>query len=543
MNALPLVKPNEVRSGESRSTALRLLRDRSGVSRQELQAAGFADLDALAQAVADQLRLPRLKLDTLELAKDLSEVVPRAIAERHQLIPVFAAPGEVTVATADPARLELFDWLGRELKRNVVVVVAHVREIEKAYSQLYDAGGLAVLSASTGDQRLTAEALEEASQIVDRVLWRAAELKASDIHWEATEQGTVIRLRVDGMLRVLETRPIKGHAALVSRIKVMAALDISEKQVPQDGRIKLRGKTAELDLRVSVLPTYYGEKVVLRILDNARAALSLSELSFDPAQLTLFQKMIHRPYGLVLVTGPTGSGKSTTLYGALNALRRPDINIVSVEDPVEYQLPGINQVQVNPKRGMTFPLALRAILRQDPNVILVGEIRDRETATIATEAALTGHLVLASLHTNDAPSAVVRLAEIGVEPHLIAAALVGVVAQRLVRNVCGECSRAYVPAREELESLGLPELPAGVSFFEGQGCDACLNTGFAGRTPVRELLDVDSDLRSAIVRSESADLLRERAEARGFKSMRYEALRRLLAGVTTTQEVFRVTSG
>jgi type IV pilus assembly protein PilB len=526
-----------------RELAFALLRQPDEPAPAALRAAGFGDLSEVAQFVADSLNLPRMNLDGVELAADLAKLLPRSMAERKRLVPVFAMESEVTLATSDPARPELFDWISRELKRSVITVVSTRPEIDRAIKRLYDL--LEVVSEpdeEAEEEALSAEAVQEATAMVDRMITRAVELKASDIHLEAAELETLLRYRVDGMLRVVDRFPVALHPALVSRIKVMAQLDISERQAPQDGRIKLRrANRGDIDLRVSVLPTYYGEKVCCRILDNTRAALSLDELGFEPDQLVIFERMIRAPYGMLLVTGPTGSGKSTTLYGALNAVRSPELNVVSVEDPVEYQLPGINQVQVNPKRGLTFAGALRSILRQDPNVVLVGEIRDRETGVIAAEAALTGHLVMSSLHTNDAPSAITRLTEMGIEPYLVAPSLVGVIAQRLVRKVCAACAEAYAPTASELESLGLAGLPESIPFRRGRGCDGCQGTGYSGRTAVREFLEVTDALKTKIGRGVSAEELRAEAVAQGFKGMRFQALRRLLAGETTTHEVLRAT--
>ncbi|MFZ5471402.1 MAG: GspE/PulE family protein [Myxococcota bacterium] len=527
---------------EPRQAALALLRRSESVSPTELEALGIQSLEQLTQMVADQLLLARMELDEVELDGELAKLVPRATAERHRLVPVYATSGELTIATCDPSRLEIFDWLGRELGRSILVVVSSAPEVTRAIQRLYDAG--AVVAATTVTEAdPSPEDLAEACQAVDAIIFRAVDHKASDIHLEPNEKQTVVRYRIDGALRHMDTRPIELHAALVSRIKVMAHLDISEHQIPQDGRIKIRRQNRVIDLRVSVLPTYFGEKVCCRILDNSRASLPLSELGFEREQLASFERMIRSPYGLLLVTGPTGSGKSTTLYGALNAVRSPELNIVTVEDPVEYQLPGINQVQINPKRGLTFAGALRSILRQDPNVVLVGEIRDHETGTIAAEAALTGHLVMASLHTNDAPSAVTRLTEMGIEPYLLAPALVGVIAQRLLRKCCASCARHYDPKPEELEALGIVALPSGVQLVRGAGCSACHGTGYSGRVAVRELLEVTDSLKASIGRGTTADELRKEALAAGFRTMRLEALKKLLAGVTSAEEVIRVTRG
>ena len=519
--------------------ALELLRDRK-LSEATLSAHGFSSIDAVVEVVAEHFRLPRLQLDGLELAPELATLVPRQLAERDHIVPTFASAQELTIATCDPTRIELFDWLASTLRRTLTPVVASPQQIERAIRRLYDP---LVAVADDAEPDVSQAALLEATEIVDRIIHDAVACHASDIHIEAGERETVVRYRIDGLLRHVHTRPLELHAALVSRVKILAQLDISIRHSPQDGRIKLRRPQGDIDLRVSVLPTYYGEKVCCRILDSSKACLPLAALGFTPEQLAIFERMIRVPYGLLLVTGPTGSGKSTTLYGALNAVRSPELNIVSVEDPVEYQLPGINQVQVNPKRGLTFAGALRSILRQDPNIILVGEIRDHETGVIAAEAALTGHLVMSSLHTNDAASAVTRLTEMGIEPYLVAPSLIGVIAQRLMRRICKSCARDYEPPPGEAQLLGLPPLPAGTRFRRGAGCDACQRTGYSGRTVVRELLQMDDGLRALIGRSAPADELRSHLVSRGFRSMRFAALKHLFAGITTVEEVLRVTAG
>jgi type IV pilus assembly protein PilB len=528
---------------ERKQIALALLRQREAPRPDALRLAGYASIDALAESVANQLKLPRLQLDEVEIAPGLITLLPRATAERHWIVPVFSDVGEITFATSDPSRLELFDWLGRELKSQILIVVATSAEVRAAIQRLYEPALKGTnLRPELGDE-VSAEALREATGIFDHLVARGSELGASDIHIEATERGTCIRFRIDGVLRVLDDLPVDSHAALVSRVKILAQLDISERQAPQDGRIKMKLGDRPIDLRVSVLPTIFGEKVCCRILDNTKACLPLAELGFEAQQLVTFEKMIRVPYGLLLVTGPTGSGKSTTLYGALNTVRSPELNIVSVEDPVEYQLPGINQVQVNTKRGLTFAGALRSILRQDPNVVLIGEIRDRETGIIAAEAALTGHLVMASMHTNDAASAITRLTEMGIEPFLVAPSLIGVIAQRLIRKICLDCKETYVPTESELLALGLPAVPAGTLFSRGRGCGVCQRTGYRGRTAVREILEVDEVLRQQIGQGETAEQLRKTASAAGFRSMRFQALRRLFEGITTAPEVIRITRG
>jgi type IV pilus assembly protein PilB len=529
-----------VTPAQKAAVALDLVRKRK-LSENSIAAAGFATLDALLQAIADQFRVARLELDQVELGAELIDFIPRQVAERHNIIAVFAETGELSVATSDPTQLEVFDWLSGSSKRTVTTMLASPLEIERAIRRLYEPR-VAPATAEV-EEKVSQEDLQEATRIVDRWILGALEARASDIHIEATERETVVRYRVDGALRMADTRPSELHPALISRIKVIAQLDISIRYVPQDGRIKLRRGDKEVDLRVSILPTYWGEKGVCRLLDNTRAALPLDAIGFDETQMRIFEKMIAAPYGLLLVTGPTGSGKSTTLYAALNAVRSPEMNVVSVEDPVEYQLPGINQVQVNVKRGLTFAGALRSILRQDPDVILVGEVRDHETGVIAAEAALTGHLVLTSLHTNDAPSAITRLTEMGIESYLVAPALVGVVAQRLLRRVCKNCAEDYRPDASELEALGLPQLPEDVTFKRGKGCDVCAGTGCSGRIAIRELLEISDELRTLISRGATADEIRLAARAGGFRTMRFQALQMLIAGTTTTREVLRATRG
>ena len=517
---------------------LELLRERNPKP-AAIAKAGFSTIEQLYDAVAVQFQLPRLALDTVELSLDLVNLVPQPLAAKHGIVPVFATAQELSVAAADPTQLQLFDWLARQHKRAVTVVVATPAEIERAHTRLYETRRAPTDEAADVSQ----EDLAAASSIVNSIIAGAIEQRASDIHIEATERETVVRFRVDGALRQVETRPIEIHAAIVSRIKVLASLDISLHFVPQDGRIKLPSAAGDIDLRVSVLPTYWGEKVVCRLLDNKRAVLSLDALGFEPKQRDEFLRMVRSPYGLVLVTGPTGSGKSTTLYAALNAVRNPEINVVTVEDPVEYQIGGISQVQVAPKRGLTFANALRSILRQDPDVILVGEVRDQETGVLAAEAALTGHLVLTSLHTNDAPSSITRLLELGVEPYLIAPALIGVVSQRLARCICKSCREFYVPDAAELAALGLPHVPPGTQVAHGRGCPACHGSGYHGRTAVRELFPVDDAMRAMITARASVEDMRAAAVQNGFRTMRFEALRLWLAGITTTRELIRVTRG
>ncbi len=374
--------------------------------------------------------------------------------------------------------------------------------------------------------------------LINKVLIKASRVGASDIHFEPAAREAIIKLRLDGILHEYQTIPMKVYPQVASRIKVMANLNVAERKIPQDGRMRIKIGDKELDIRVSVLPTVFGERVVLRLLDKSNQVLSLEDLGLESEALEHILAFIHRPYGIILATGPTGSGKSTTLYAMLLRLREifPHKNIITIEDPVEYQISGLGQVQVNPKVGLTFATGLRSILRQDPDVILVGEIRDAETAEIAIHAALTGHLVLSTLHTNDSPSAVTRLKDMGIEPYLISSALEGVIAQRLVRKICPRCREAYKPSAEELVGLGLdPDFEG--EFYRGTGCEECLGTGYRGRTAIFEILNLDEGLKEIIVRTQNALEIKKVAAERGFKTLLHDGLKKVFKGITTASEV------
>ncbi len=376
-------------------------------------------------------------------------------------------------------------------------------------------------------------------KLVNIMIAQAVREGASDIHVEPEEEVVRIRYRVDGIMRDAMSPPKNLHAGVTSRIKIMADLDIAERRIPQDGRIRMRVGEHSIDIRLSTLPTVHGEKMVMRILDKQSVLLGLDDLGFEADTRMKFENLIRKPYGLLLVTGPTGSGKTTTLYAALHSINSRDKNIVTVEDPVEYQLKGINQVQVNLKVGVTFGGGLRAILRQDPDVIMIGEIRDRETATIAVQAALTGHLVLSTLHTNDAPSAIARLMDIGVEPFLISSSLTGVLAQRLVRKVCPNCQSSYNPDADLLKVLGLQGKK--LKFVNGTGCQECRGTGYLGRVGLFELLPMDEKIRQMTVARASAAQIRSHARGAGFRQLREDGLVKAIGGGTTLEEVIRVT--
>ncbi len=393
-----------------------------------------------------------------------------------------------------------------------------------------------------GEDLLRKRESDPTVRFVDRVLLKAISVGASDVHFEPYDDEVLVRLRMDGVLHEYTKTSPSRYAEIVSRIKIMANLNVAERRVPQDGKIPLRVGGKEYDVRVSVVPTVFGERAVLRILDRSRGLLKLEELGLSEEDLPKVERLISKPHGIVLITGPTGAGKSTTLYAMLLKIKNPKRNIITIEDPVEYQIKGIGQIQVNPKVGLTFAAGLRSVLRQDPDVIMVGEIRDAETAEISVQAALTGHLVLSTLHTNDAPSAITRLADMGVEPFLIASTLEGVISQRLVRRVCPRCKKPYKPPKEVLEKLGLnPE--GDYTFYRGEGCEHCLGTGYRGRVGLFEVLELDEDLKKLIVKTQDANEIRKLAKEKGFKTLLEDGARKVLEGVTTPEEVLAVASG
>ncbi len=378
-----------------------------------------------------------------------------------------------------------------------------------------------------------------AVRLVNTVLIKASSVSASDIHFEPYEDETIVRIRMDGVLHDYTKIPNSLYHEVVSRIKVMAKLNVAEKRVPQDGKIRVRIGSKDYDIRVSTVPTLHGERVVLRLLEKTGSLLTLNELGLSKEDVEKVKRLAQRPYGIVLVTGPTGAGKSTTLYAMLLHVKNPKKNIITIEDPVEYQVKGISQIQVNPKVGLTFAAGLRSILRQDPDIIMVGEIRDPETAEVAVQAALTGHLVLSTLHTNDAPSAITRLKDMGIEPFLIASSLEGVIAQRLVRKVCEHCKEPYEPTKEELRELGLPESERFV-FYRGKGCEHCLGTGYRGRTGIFEVLELDEELKKLINQTQDANEIRKLARKKGFRTMLEDGIDKILKGITTSSEVLSV---
>jgi type IV pilus assembly protein PilB len=518
---------------------------------------GFATEKDILKVVGLQFNLPVMELKGITVEKNVLNIVSEAIAHRFKMIPLFLLGNELTVAITDPTRFEVMDALANETKCKIIPVLALDSEIENALAFNYTEKLEKQLDHSINlyqyevdrEGPSESERLKRAGKeipivkIVDKILAHAAEESASDIHIEPGVEQLTIRLRIDGILSEAFTFSMSLHAAIVSRIKILSQLDISERWVPQDGRIQMSIQKKSLDMRVSTLPTCFGEKVVMRLLDKKNSLLGLEQMGFSKGNLETFRFLIRQPYGIILITGPTGSGKTTTLYAALNEVRSVEKNIITVEDPVEYQIPTINQVPVNPKRDVTFANALRAILRQDPNIIMIGEIRDRETGKIATESALTGHLVFSTLHTNDSPGAVTRLMEMGIEPYLLAPSLLGVVAQRLARKICGNCREAYSPTRVELETMGLIHLGKDIPFYKGKGCKTCNQKGYKGRVGVFEILVVDETIRELILAKASANTIRGYGWKKGFRDMRFDGVKKVVAGLTSVEEVLRMTRG
>ncbi|MBI4683604.1 MAG: Flp pilus assembly complex ATPase component TadA [Nitrospirae bacterium] len=514
---------------------------------------GYVTEVDIANALGMQFNLPVMRLEGLRIKPEVLDTISETMVKKFNIMPIFKVGDELTLAISDPTDILLIDMVTSATKCKIIPVISPYSDISKAINRHYymkvetESGDTLLSITPTTISRTEIEELKMSGtdlpiiKIVDRILIEAVEDNASDIHIEPREAGLSVRFRVDGMLRDIATYPIKTHSGIVSRLKILSALDIAEKQKPQDGRIKIKIDDKEIDIRVSILPALYGEKIVLRLLNRANVKVSLEELNFSKNNFKTFLSLIKEPYGIILVTGPTGSGKTTTLYAALYEVNSVEKNIITVEDPIEYQLPVINQMQVNPKKDLTFANALRAILRQDPDIIMIGEIRDPETASIAAESALTGHLVFSTLHTNDAPSSITRLTDMGVEPFLLAPSLLGVIAQRLVRRICPKCKEAYTPSKAELLTISLDIPSEGLKFYRGAGCDNCKHTGYSGRTGIHEILVLDEKIREMITQKATAGMIRAEAAKNGFRDMRFDGLKKVMSGDTTTEELLRVT--
>jgi len=519
----------------------------------------FCSEEKILECLAEELRIPYVQLDTRFFDPSIFDVIPREFVEKHTVLPLFRVRNTLTVALAEPTNVFLVDQLRGLTDCDIQLAIASPHDIRRMVQTYMPNTNVFVIDEIIDEAKSDAVELIEDSisdialssldaagqspiiRLVNYVLFTAVKEGASDIHIEPTERQLRIRFRVDGALRLALEPPIHLAPAVVSRIKIMANLDISERRLPQDGHIEVKLEGRTVDLRVSTLPLGHGEKVVIRIMDNRKVHLSIESLGFSQEVVDPFLEQLQQPNGIALVTGPTGSGKSTTLYAALNSLASMERNICTVEDPVEFQLPMVNQFQVQEKIGLNFPAVLRSLLRQDPDVLMVGEVRDQETARVAIQAALTGHLVFSSLHTNDAISAVTRLMDMGIEGYLIGATLNMVMAQRLCRSICSRCKTTYEPPKPMLVAMEKMELECS-EYFRGVGCRHCRNTGYAGRIAIHELLLVDEGMREILGNNPTHNTIRTYAQDKGMIPLRYDGLRKVREGLTTIEEVVRVSS-
>lgn len=509
---------------------------------------GYVTEESMIEVLEFQLGVPHVDLANMNVSKAVASAIPASLAERYQVIPIKKNGKKLTIAMVDPTNFYALDDIRMVSGCDVEAVIAAEREIMRAINESYGVSELvekAVSKLQPGEAQSSNE-IQTADDapvisIVNSLVSQAVKERASDIHIEPQDKGVRVRFRIDGVLREVVNFPKHTHAAIVSRIKIMSEMDIAEKRLPQDGRIKVMEAGREIDIRVSTLPTIVGEKVVMRILDKASVILDIKGLGFSALNFARYRRLYHQSYGMILVTGPTGSGKTTTLYSTLTEINSPTKNIITVEEPVEYRLDGINQVQVNPKAGLSFASGLRSILRQDPNIVMVGEIRDTETADIAIRAALTGHLVFSTLHTNDASGAITRLIDMGIEPFLVASSVLGVIAQRLVRLICPDCKQRYSPDPESPERLFLNVSPDDdIVLYRGTGCPRCSHTGYKGRMSIHEIMPISSALREAISQKVSSDELCKIAIGEGMKTMRDDGIEKAMQGLTTMEEVMRV---
>ncbi len=525
-----------------------------------LQEMGAIDGHTYAQALASHFGLPFIeRLPETDTASDYVNILPINFAKRYQILPVDRDGETVVLASGDPGALGPIDDVRLLLHSPIRVVVAPGAAIVDRINRVYDlaSGSASELMDDLSEERLDmlATELEEPRDLLDAddeapiirlvnsLLFQAVKDRASDIHIEPFERDLTVRFRIDGILYDIISPPKRFQPVIISRVKIMSGLNIAEKRLPQDGRIRIKLAGKDVDIRVSTVPTAYGERVVMRLLDRSATILKLNELGLVGHKHEVVEHLIRQSHGIILVTGPTGSGKTTTLYAALSRINTVDKNIITIEDPIEYQLHGVGQIQVNPKIELTFANGLRSILRQDPDVIMVGEIRDLETAKISIQAALTGHLVFSTLHTNDSCGSITRLLDMGIEPFLVSSSVIAVMAQRLVRRVCQACREAYAPPMEELRQLDMSadRLEGHSVYRAGPGCAECKQTGYRGRTGIHELLVIDDDVRSLIMRAADSSAIRRAAAAKGMTSLREDGAEKLLAGMTTVEEILRVT--
>lgn len=512
--------------------------------------------DDIALRLAQEFNIPFMALHNLHVDEDVKRAVPEDIARKYGVFPIAVENGQMEMAISDPMDMDMIDNLSHLLGMPIDLRLSTPDDIKRAIDDLYgvkaygdmfdgvDAGTSesGAIGLATGNEEGVSEEEAPIIRYVHKLITEAVKRRASDIHLEPLEKRFRVRYRIDGVLIEVENPPKRLQPSIISRLKLMANISIAEKRVPQDGRIQIVYNNKEIDLRVSSLPTVYGESIVMRILDKEGLRLGLPELGFFSDDQSVFERVVSMADGIFLVTGPTGSGKSTTLYSALNYLNHPDRKIITVEDPVEYQMTGINQVQVRREVGMTFAAALRSMLRQAPNIIMIGEIRDLETAEIAINASLTGHMVFSTLHTNDAPSAVTRLVDIGVKPFLVSASLRAALAQRLVRKTCTQCKTVYSPDPHLLQAIGINEIDAArATFYHGEGCPRCNGIGYRGRMGIFEIFIINEELQQMIYEGRTLVELRTKARELGMRSMREDGVRKVISGLTTADEVLKVT--
>ena len=539
--------------------ALREQKRSGGLLGSNLIRLGHIREEDLLQFLSQQYGFPSVDISQMEIPQDVLRLVPVDVVQKHKVLPVSRAGSTLVLAMTDPTNYLVIDDIKFLTGYNIDVVVAEETALKKSIDRHYDQSASLMdvmnglddpeLELVNGEEELNLEELEKATaeapvvKLVNLILTEAIKREASDIHIEPYEKKFRVRYRIDGVLYEIMVPPLKLKNAIISRIKIMSSLDIAERRLPQDGRIKLKTLGKEMDYRVSVLPTLFGEKIVLRLLDKSALQLDMTKLGFEQQALDNFREAIYQPYGMVLVTGPTGSGKTTTLYSALSELNKTTQNISTAEDPVEYNLLGINQVQMHEDIGLNFASALRAFLRQDPDIIMVGEIRDFETAEVGIKAALTGHLVLSTLHTNDAPSTIHRMLNMGVEPFLVSSSVNLILAQRLARKICSECREVHDLSHQVLMDLGMSREDAWHTvLYRGKGCDKCSGTGYKGRIALYEVMPMHEDMKEAILEGASVSELKRLARKAGMKTLRESGLQKIREGVTTVEEVARVSA-
>lgn len=510
---------------------------------------GYVTQEAINETLGKQMGIPYVNLDTYVIDRKVMDGIPENLARKYKIFPLFLIGSTLTIAMADPLNVHAIDEVRQRSGYDIDAAIATEQQIENAVDLYYGVSGSfdtivdEIIDSDLKDTDEAAAQSEEAPiiRLVNVIIHQAIHENASDIHIEPDETKLRIRYRIDGILNEAKSPPKRLQAALISRIKVMSQLDIAENRVPQDGRLKMTVDDREVEFRVSTFPTIYGENIVIRILDQSKTILNLKDLGFPGTMLERYMEMLQAPYGIILVTGPTGSGKTTTLYASLNAVNSIEKNIITIEDPVEYRLSLIRQTQINPRAGLTFAAGLRSILRQDPDVVMVGEMRDFETAEIAFQAALTGHLVFSTLHTNDAAGALARLLHFGIEPFLVASSTVGVIAQRLVRRLCQSCKAPYKPSDEEIITCGLQQ-SEDITFYKPRGCKSCRNTGYRGRTGLYEVLKVDDAMRNLILKHASVSEIRDHARRnQSMELLREAGIKKVVQGITTLDEVNRLT--